>query len=79
MVSSCDLSIAESAPQQSGQATQAMPIRNYPQVPRHLAAMFPDIERRHFNKIREFYFQQSERLSAFQYVRQQNIEKANKR
>lgn len=55
-----------------------MPIRNYPQITGHFAAMLPEIEKHHFNKLREFYFQQSERLSAFQYVRNNELEKFNK-
>lgn len=58
----------------------SLPFRHYPPVARNLAAMFPDLERHHFNKIRELYFQQqSERMSAFQCVRQMDIEKGNKR
>lgn len=63
----------------NSQYNSNLQLRPYLPVPRHLAAMFPDIERRHFNKIREFYYQQSERLSAFQYVRQQTMEKTDKR
>lgn len=49
------------------------------QVPSSLMAMIPDIERRQLNRIREFYYQQRERLSAFQFVQQQTIDKMNKR
>lgn len=66
-------------PLSTGPFNRNLPFRPYPPMPRHLAAMLPDIERRHFNKIREFYFQQSERLSAFQCVRQHEIDKANNR
>lgn len=54
-----------------------MPIRNYPPIPGPFAAIFPEIDKSHFNKLREFYFQ-SERLSAFQYVRNHELEKFNK-
>lgn len=56
-----------------------LPFRHYPPVARNLAAMFPDLERHHFNKIRELYFQQSERMSAFQCVRHVDMDKNNKR
>lgn len=57
----------------------SMPTRNSSQVPSSFMAMIPDIEQRQLYRIREFYYQQRERLSAFQYVQQQTIEKFNKR
>lgn len=41
--------------------------------------MLPDAEQRHLHQIREFYYQQQECLSAFQYVQHHRFEKNNKR
>lgn len=66
-------------PMPMGHFSNHVPIRNYPQIAGHFTAMFPEIDKRHFNKLREFYFQQSERMSAFQYVRNNELHKFNKK
>lgn len=43
-------------------------------------SVLPDAEQRHLHQIREFYYQQRECLSAFQFVQHQRFEKQmNKR
>lgn len=50
------------------------------QVPtQYKAPMLPDAEQRHLHQIREFYYQQRECLSAFQFVQHQRLEKTTKR
>lgn len=53
--------------------------RNNSQVPSPFKTMLPDAEQRHLHHIREFYYQQRECLSAFQFVQHQRLEKTNKR
>lgn len=43
-----------------------------------IAPMLPDAEQRQLHQIREFYYQQRECLSAFQFVQHQRSDKANK-
>lgn len=53
-------------------------MRNYAPIPGPFSAMFPELDKSHINKLREFYFQQNERMSAFQYVRNNALENFNK-
>lgn len=41
--------------------------------------LFPELDKRHFNALQEFYFQQSERMSAFRYAKQQELDAYLKR
>lgn len=53
-----------------------LPFRNY-QTGRY-SNIFPEFDKR-VNSFQQFYFQQTERMSAFQYVRDQAIEGYMKR
>lgn len=41
--------------------------------------LFPELEKRHFHALQEFYMQQSERMSAFRYAKQQELDAYLKR
>lgn len=55
---------------------QQLPFRNY-QSGRY-STIFPDFDKR-LNSFQQFYFHQTERMSAFQYVRDHAIEGYMKR
>lgn len=72
-------SFPENTVDQNNSHKHQMPMMPCPPVPNHLAAMLPEFERTRLNKLREFYFQQhNDRISAFQYVRHQAMEKMNR-
>lgn len=55
---------------------QQLPFRNY--QPARYSNIFPEFDKR-LNSFQQFYFQQTERMSAFQYVRDHAIEGYMKR
>lgn len=57
--------------------TQHLSVQNYNRD--RYTTHFPDINKRHFNAFQEFYFHQTERMSAFQYVKHQDIDAYIKR
>lgn len=56
--------------------TQQLPFRNY-QSGRY-SSIFPEFDKR-LNSFQQFHFQQTERMSAFQYVRDHALEGYMKR